>query len=166
MLAQYMAVQSNIINKMKKMDNEDIIEEIEELSDNEGCDICDVDQMWDALHFFLTGKSASAPIKNNRLSEAVVGTNKFTQEKSEELLSYIKCDELPQIIEAMEETDIEKCKEDHTIADYEQAKIYPRIWKKVNEDEVFEEIIFCFEGLLDFYKNCYKKKLDIVVSIY
>ena len=54
MLAQYMAVDDNILKSMKKMDFDEIIDEIEELSENENCDICDVDEMWDALHFFLT----------------------------------------------------------------------------------------------------------------
>lgn len=45
MLAQYMAVDDNILKSMKKMDCDEIIDEIEELSENETCDICDVDEM-------------------------------------------------------------------------------------------------------------------------
>lgn len=52
MLAQYMAVDNKILNKMLEMDNEKIIDEIEELSEDEKCDICDIDKMWDGLHFF------------------------------------------------------------------------------------------------------------------
>lgn len=166
MLAQYMAVDDKILNKMKKMDSEDIIEYIEELSEDEGCDICDVDKMWDALHFFLTSKSASTPIENNKLSEAVIGTAQFTDEDIDEFLAYIKSDELPSIIEAMEKVDTEKYQKAYQIADYEAAKIYPNIWKNSNTDEIFDEIIFCFEGLLDFYKNCNRKKLNVVISIY
>ena len=35
--------------------------------------LLDLDKMWDALHFVLTGVSSSKPIKNDPFSEAVVG---------------------------------------------------------------------------------------------
>ena len=57
MLAQYMAVDNKILNKMLEMDNEKIIDEIEELSEDEKCDICDIDKMWDGLHFLFNWKS-------------------------------------------------------------------------------------------------------------
>lgn len=80
MLAQYMAVDNKILNKMLEMDNEKIIDEIEDLSEDEKCDICDIDKMWDALHFLLTGKPAAEAIKDNKLSEAIVGTSVFDTE--------------------------------------------------------------------------------------
>lgn len=45
MLAQYMAVDNKIFNGILKMNNEEIIDKIEELSENEQCDICDIDKM-------------------------------------------------------------------------------------------------------------------------
>ena len=89
MLAQYMAVDNKIFNGILKMNNEEIIDKIEELSENEQCDICDIDKMWDGLHFLLTGRSASKPIENNKLSEAVVGTGIF-DENGDDFLTYIK----------------------------------------------------------------------------
>ena len=108
MLAQYMAVDDNILKNMKKMDCDEIIDEIEKLSENETCDICDVDEMWDALHFFLTKKSAFNPIKENRLSEAIMGKEKLTNTNSiKEILKVTKYSELPEIIEALEKVDID-----------------------------------------------------------
>ena len=49
------------------------LDDVEEAQENENLEICDIDKMWDALHFLLTGKSASEPIEDNLISEAIVG---------------------------------------------------------------------------------------------
>ena len=165
MLAQYMAVDNKIFNNILKMNNEEIIDEIERLSENEECDICDVDKMWDGLHFLLTGKSASEPLENNKLSEAVIGTSVLGEDK-DDFLAYIKAEELPSIIEAMEKIDIDELANKYSMDDFKNAQIYPNIWKKEDEANIYNELIFCFEGMLDFYKKCSKKNMNIIVSIY
>lgn len=165
MLAQYMAVNNKIFNSMLKMNNEEIIDKIEELSENELCDICDVDKMWDGLHFLLTGKSASEPVENDKLSESVIGTSIFSEDDND-FLAYIKFEELPAIIEAMEKTDIDELLDRYDMEDFKNAKIYPNIWKKEDEADIHDELIFCFESLLDFYKKCNKKNMNIIISIY
>ena len=49
------------------------LDDVEELQESEDIEICDIDKMWDALHFLLTGKSASEPIEDDLISEAIVG---------------------------------------------------------------------------------------------
>jgi len=165
MLAQYMAVDNKIFNSMLKMNNEEIIDKIEELSENEQCDICDIDKMWDGLHFLLTGKSASEPIENNKLSEAVVGTDIF-DENEDDFLAYIKSEELKAIIDVMEKTNIDELLTKYNMNDFKNAKIYPNIWEKEEEVNIYDELIFCFESMLDFYKKCNKENMNIIVSIY
>ena len=165
MLAQYMAVDNKIFNSMLKMNNEEIIDKIEELSENEQCDICDIDKMWDGLHFLLTGKSASEPIENNKLSEAVVGTDIF-DENEDDFLAYIKSEELKAIIDVMEKTNIDELLTKYNMNDFKNAKIYPNIWEKEEKVNIYDEFIFCFESMLDFYKKCNKENMNIIVSIY
>ena len=167
MLAQYMAVDNKILNKMLEMDNEKIIDEIEELSEDEKCDICDIDKMWDGLHFLLTGKSAARVIKDSKLSEAVVGTAVFdTEDENEVFLAYIKADELPAIVNALENIEIKDMIKKYSMDDFKQSQIYPNIWKKEDEADIYDELAFCFKGMLDFYKKCCKKNMNIVISIY
>lgn len=165
MLAQYMAVDNKIFNSMLKMNNEEIIDKIEKLSENEQCDICDIDKMWDGLHFLLTGKSASEPIENNKLSEAVVGTDMF-DENEDDFLAYIKSEELKAIIDVMEKTNIDELLTKYNMDDFKNTKIYPNIWEKEEEVNIYDELIFCFESMLDFYKKCNKENMNIIVSIY
>ena len=48
-------------------------DDVEEAQENENVEICDIDKMWDALHFLLTGKSAGESVEDNLISEAIVG---------------------------------------------------------------------------------------------
>lgn len=167
MLAQYMAVDDKILKNMLNLDVDDIIEEIEELSENETCDICDVDEMWDALHFFLTKRSAFNLAGDNKLSIAIMGKEKLTKTNSfKEILRYIKYSDLAELIEELKKVDLDSLIKEQNLDEYEKAKIYPNRWKKAVFEDVIDEIIFCYEGLLDFYERCYNKKLNIVISIY
>lgn len=67
-----------LIDELKTKSNEEIFEVIQELE--EDCEIYDMDKMWDGLHFLLTGVSATIPIENHLLSEAIVGTERFVEE--------------------------------------------------------------------------------------
>ncbi|MDQ0152864.1 uncharacterized protein DUF1877 [Fusobacterium naviforme] len=49
------------------------LDDVEEAQEDDNVEICDIDKMWDALHFLLTGKSASEPIEDDVISEAIVG---------------------------------------------------------------------------------------------
>ena len=73
-IANYKYLSDKNLNELKDFytENGDTIADIEE-NNNDLEILLDLDKMWDALHFVLTGVSASEPIKDNRLSEAVLG---------------------------------------------------------------------------------------------
>lgn len=62
---------------MDKLSDDALFENIEDYGDEETTETCDIDKMWDGLHFLLTGASAENPIEGNPLSEAVVGEKAF-----------------------------------------------------------------------------------------
>ena len=86
----------------------DIFEEVEDWND-EAEILLDIDKMWAALHFVLTGVSCSEPIENNALSEAVVGV--FSIDGIEEYISYIEKSRIKDIVFALDNFDIEKALE-------------------------------------------------------
>ena len=53
MIATYQAVSDMELEQGFDLDD------VESLQEKEDAEICDIDKMWDALHFLLTGKSAS-----------------------------------------------------------------------------------------------------------
>ena len=68
------------------------LDDVEELQESEDIEICDIDKMWDALHFLLTGKSASEPIEDDLISEAIVGQFNISEE---DFISGTKADSAP-----------------------------------------------------------------------
>lgn len=91
-----------------------------------------------ALHFVLTGVSASEPIKENCLSVAVFGISSI--EKVEEYVDYTEKSRIKDILLALDSFDIEKSMESFSMEECKKANIYPDIW---DYEEEREEIVEC-----------------------
>ena len=72
MCAIYQEVKKEDFKKL--LESDDFFETIEELEEKDGTELCDIDKMWDALHFLLNGLSTiyGAP-EDNLLSEFIIG---------------------------------------------------------------------------------------------
>ena len=58
---------------------------------------------------------------------------------------------------------------DNEYFEYDFAVVSYRLFKineSKDEADIYDELTFCFEGMLDFYKKCCKKNMNIVISIY
>ena len=142
----------------------DIFEEVEDWND-EAEILLDIDKMWDALHFVLTGVSCIEPIKNNPLSEAVVGV--FSIDGIEEYISYIEKSRIKDIVFALDNFDIEKALETFSMEECKEAELYPDIWDYEEEiDEIKEEIMDYFQNMKDFYKQVLEEDGNVLVTIY
>ena len=109
-IANYQYLSDTNLQELKSFyaEEDDIFEEVEDWND-EAEILLDIDKMWDALHFVLTGVSCSEPIENNALSEAVVGV--FPIDGIEEYISYIEKSRIKNIVFALDNFDIEKALE-------------------------------------------------------
>lgn len=142
----------------------DIFEEVEDWND-EAEILLDIDKMWDALHFVLTGVSCSEPIENNALSEAVVGV--FSIDGIEEYISYIEKSRIKNIVFALDNFDIEKALETFSMEECKEAELYPNIWGYEEEtEEIKEEIMDYFQDMKDFYKQVLEEDGNVLVTIY
>ena len=145
-------------------EEDDVFEEVEDWND-EAEILLDIDKMWDALHFVLTGVSCIEPIKNNPLSEAVVGV--FSIDGIEEYISYIEKSRIKDIVFALDNFDIEKALETFSMEECKEAELYPNIWGYEEEtDEIKEEIMDYFQNMKDFYKQVLEEDGNVLVTIY
>ena len=129
------------------------LDDVEELQESEDIEICDIDKMWDVLHFLLTGKSASEPIEDDLISEAIVGQFNISEE---DFISGTKADRVKEIARALQEIDFE------TYLD-----IYPNIWGYEDEaDEIKDDLRNSFENLKKFYEKMAAQESAVLVSIY
>ena len=165
-IANYQYLSDANLQELKSFyaEEDDIFEEVEDWND-EAEILLDIDKVWDALHFVLTGVSCIEPIKNNPLSEAVVGV--FSIDGIEEYISYIEKSRIKDIVFALDNFDIEKALETFSMEECKEAELYPNIWGYEEEtDEIKEEIMDYFQDMKDFYKQVLEEDGNVLVTIY
>ena len=165
-IANYQYLSDTNLQELKSFyaEEDDIFEEVEDWND-EAEILLDIDKMWDALHFVLTGVSCIEPIKNNPLSEAVVGV--FSIDGIEEYISYIEKSRIKDIVFALDNFDIEKALKIFSMKECKEAELYPDIWDYEEEtDEIKEEIMDYFQDMKDFYKQVLEEHGNVLVTIY
>ena len=142
-------------------------DDVEEAQENENVEICDIDKMWDALHFLLTGKSAGESIKDNLISEAIVGQFNISGEEIEEFISGTKSDRVKEIAKALQELDFETYIDKFDMNAFRQNDIYPNIWEYEDEaDDIKDDLRTSFESLKKFYEKMAAQESAVLVSIY
>ncbi|SHL14977.1 protein of unknown function [Anaerocolumna jejuensis DSM 15929] len=166
MIACYMEADKELIDKLKTKTDEELFEEVEILAEEENIEIYDMDKMWDGLHFLLTGVSASTPIENGLLSEAIVGTSMFSDDKNSDFISYIYPIRVHEILSALDKFDIDNTLTTFSPEVFAKSGIYPTIWMKGEKDSLREELSIAFQELRQFYRTMADKHKGIIVSIY
>lgn len=164
MMACYMGVEKDLLDELKFKSEDDLFETIEELE--EECEVYDMDKLWDGVHFLLTGASATEPIANDLLSEAVVGTALFIEGEDTDYIAYIYPERVKEILSAMKDVDIDKMLEEFSPRVFAKNHIYPTIWIEKDKEKLREELAENFRGLKEFYSKMVEDKKGIVVSIY
>ena len=165
-IANYQYLSDRNLKEMKLSYNE-AVEDIDDVKYDGNDDIeiqLDMDKMWDALHFVLTGVSKDDVIENNHLSEAVFGVNSI--KNSEEYIAYTQKSKVKDIVLALEDFDIEKALENLNMNRFKKANIYPNIWDyEEDADKIREELMTYFQRLRDFYKKILEVNGNIVIII-
>ena len=161
MIANYQSTTDIELDKFMCLDD------VEEAQDNENLEVCDIDKMWDALHFLLTGKSASEPIEDSLISEAIIGEFNISGEEIEEFISGTKSDRVKEIAKALQELDFEIYIDKFDMSAFRQNDIYPNIWEYEDEaDDIKEDLRASFESLKKFYEKMAAQESAVLVSIY
>ena len=141
MLACYIEADKQLIDTLKKKDEEELFDIIEELQEEEEVEVCDIDKMWDGLHYLLTGVSAATPIENNPLSEAILGVDMFSDDEDADFISYIYPDRLKIIVDKLNDINIADMRSKFSATIFTKKGIHPSIWMDEPEDALFEELL-------------------------
>ena len=164
MYAMYQEVKKEDFKKL--LESDDFFETIEELEEKDGTELCDIDKMWDALHFLLNGLSALyGDPQDNILSEFIIGSKCFDDD-SEEFARYIPTEKVIEIAKKLNEINFEDYLKDFDMNKFAENGIYPDIWEYDEErEEIMEELSEHFDNLKEFYNEVAKNKNIVVVTI-
>ena len=164
MYAMYQEVKKEDFKKL--LESDDFFETIEDLEEKDGTELCDIDKMWDALHFLLNGLSALyGDPQDNILSEFIIGSKCFDDD-SEEFARYIPTEKVIEIAKKLNEINFEDYLKDFDMNKFAENGIYPDIWSYDEErEEIMEELSEHFDNLKEFYNEVAKNKNIVVVTI-
>ena len=141
MLAVYAAVPAGVADRLGDVDPDEVVAYVEGVLEA-GAPSVDIDTAWDGLHILLTGASATEPIEDDPLSEAVVGVYEFD---SDDFLGVTPVDDLDRIVAALDAVDLDALVRGADDADRLRA---------------------AFTDVVNIHRLCLTDGLDLLVSIY
>jgi len=165
MIANYQYLSDNELSQIKRYscqegDLLDLVEDYPEGNDT----LIDIDKMWDALVFVLTGFSSSEFLDDNPLREAVLGVTSL--EDVSEYIAYTEKTKIAEIVEALESFDMDRAMTDFSMEACKKADLYPDIWDYLEEEEeIKDEIRISFENMKEFYKKILELNGNVLVTI-
>lgn len=168
MLAQYLQVDDETLERLTRLENEALIDNIEDLSDLPGAQVLDIDKLWDGLHFLLTGVSATESPAGNKLSEAMTGVHVFNPDDPDaDFISYTNNEELPMLIDALRQVDLNMLeKKRFKLNEFRARGIYPDIWHDSDRIALFCELSEAYQALVNFSEQALDAGMHVVFSVY
>ena len=165
MIANYQYLPDNELEQIKGLSNqEDDLLDFAEDSANSHDILIDIDKMWDALLFVMTGFSSSEFLDDNPLREAVLGVTPL--EDVSEYIAYTEKSRIAAISQALEEFDMDSAMANFSMEACKKADLYPNIWDYLEEEEeIKDDISTCFVKMKDFYKKILELNGNVLVTI-
>ena len=161
MCAVYQEIKQEDFKKL--LESDDFFETLEELEEKDGTELCDIDKMWNAIFFLLTGEPYSS--EDSLFNELIFGSENFDDE-SEEVARYIPTERVIKISKKLNEIDFQDYLKDFDMNKFKENEIYPDIWDYTEEkEEIMKELSEHFENLKKFYNKVAENKNIVVVSI-
>ena len=165
MIATYQYLPDHELEQIKGLSNQedDLLDFAEDSADTHDI-LIDIDKMWDALVFVMTGFSSSVFLDDNPLREAVLGVTPLEDES--EYIAYTEKSRIAVISQALEKFDMDKTLKDFSMEACKKADLYPDIWDYLEEeDEIKDDIRISFENMKKFYKQILSLEGNVLVTI-
>lgn len=165
MIANYQYLPDNELEQIKGLSNQedDLLDFAEDSADTHDI-LIDIDKMWDALLFFMTGFSSSEFLDDSPLREAVLGVTPL--EDVSEYIAYTEKSRIAAISQALESFDIDRAMADFSMEACKKADLYPNIWDYLEEEEeIKDEIRISFVNMKEFYKKILELNGNVLVTI-
>ena len=165
MIANYQYLPDNELEQIKCLSNQedDLLDFAEDSADTHDI-LIDIDKMWDALLFFMTGFSSSEFLDDNPLREAVLGVTPL--EEVSEYIAYTEKNKIVEIVEALESFDMDRAMANFSMEACKKADLYPDIWDYLEEEEeIKDDIRISFVNMKEFYKKILELNGNVLVTI-
>lgn len=164
MIANYQYLSDNELSQIMRDSRQeeellDLVEDYPEGNDT----LIDIDKMWDALLFVMTGFNSSEFMDDDPLREAVLGVTSL--ENVSEYIAYTEHSKIAEIVQALEDFDMDRALANFSMEACKKADLYPDIWDYLDEEEeIKDDIRTCFVKMKNFYKKILTLKGNVLVT--
>ena len=164
LIANYSYLSDENLKELKSLGSseEDIIDSVEVWSEEDV--LLDIDKMWDALHFLLTGESAMYRLEDNLLSNMVVG--KTALDNKEILIGYTEPTRVKEIAKELDKVNFDDILKTFDMQECKEEELYPNIWDYEEEtEEIMEDLTYSFDTLNKLYHSAAEHNHGVLVMI-
>ena len=157
MYAGYYRISDAELEQLRQLEERALLEQAEELTEDETAEACDLDKMWDALHFVLTGDTLSDAADHDPLSEAVCGSVFLARQIH---VGGIPSNRVKEIAQALHEVDFAARLAALQMSDFAAAETCPNTCRGAAQFLLCRNTTSRFEELrgLNLYKPCRRIK--------
>lgn len=127
--------------------------------------VVDIGELWDVLHVVLTGVSASDPVEDHLLSEAVVGVENVDEDEDADFVAITHTLELAEIVTALREVNVAREAAGVLITDEVRSQTYPEGVFDGGVAALVPALTQAVATLVDFYDRAAGAGRHVVVSI-
>lgn len=143
----------------------DLLDDVRTLERDPAHEVLDLGSLWDALHFVITGVSASEPLDNHPISDAIVGVQLFFEEDDADFIAFSPRPDLPAIITALKAVDLPGTGRAFTPTAAQRADAYPDGIFDGDREDLVSRLFVALESLIDFYERAVVAKKHVIVSV-
>lgn len=164
-IANLLMVNNNILENLNTLKKDELSARVYELIDSDSYDLYGINAIWDGLCFFLSGKSHDVPPDNSSFGKAIYGSEYFGGLKNDCHLAFNRFDLVLDIVKSLENVNLKKLAAEFEPKDFIDAGIEPPDFWEEENTYLIDLLTFEHRGLLSFYREAMKKKMNVIVSI-
>ncbi|MEO5835017.1 MAG: YfbM family protein [Nakamurella sp.] len=143
----------------------DLLDDVRTLERDPAHEVLDLGSLWDALHFVITGVSASEPLDNHPISDAIVGVQLFFEDDDADFVAFTPRPDLAGIITALQAVDLPAIGRAFAPTATQRASVYPDGIFDGDREDLVSKLFLALESLIDFYERAAAAKKHVIVSI-
>ncbi len=143
----------------------DLLDDVRALERDSGHEVLDLGSLWDALHFVITGVSASEPLDNDPISDAIVGVQLFFEDDDADFIAFTPRPDLAEIITALKAVDLPAIGRAFAPTSAQRTAAYPDGIFDGDREDLISRLFVALESLIDFYERAAAGKKHIIVSV-
>lgn len=143
----------------------DLLSDVRALERDDAHEVLDIDSLWDALHFVITGVSASEPLEDHPISDAIVGVQLFFEDDDADFVAFTPAPDLPALITALKAVDLPARGRAFSPTPKQRVEVYPDGIFDGDRDDLVSRLFVALESLIDFYERAQAAGRHVIVSI-